>query len=60
MGVRKGQQHDLPRPQQPLPGSPRLCWKKEELTRRASCDMGLKVSGVGSTISDSTNAGFSL
>lgn len=47
-------------PEQFLPGFPELRWKKGELTRRASCDMGLKSSSFGSAISDSTDAGVSL
>lgn len=54
--MREGPQH----PQLPLPRFPGLGWKKGELTRRASCDMGLKASSVGSAVSDSTKAGFSL
>jgi hypothetical protein len=41
-------------------GLPRVRVKKGELTLRASCDMGLKASSMGSAVSDSTKAGLSL
>lgn len=46
----------------PLPpaGFPGSDERTAELTLRASCDMGLNISSVGSAVSDSTKAGLSL